>query len=350
MTNGSVPRPQIQPSWASGNTSFGGRTFQSGMGTARFSKEVLMTNWGDGGHNGTRGTAGSGSTPPASGLFLTTEPNYAPARANPTTSGRIDRITDLADVFDPLQWAETSQSRWTSEPGSWTNLSATATPNTAYAGGHTLRLGRPEFTRFTNSGLRSAQLLDIFASSTATNTNSGALLNRVSGRININTAGTNALRALAAGVFHTNDPLVASGSGANTNFVVPLAAVDSFVTGVTNARAQRPFFSPAELNMIATNTSAANWPTNAVFGNRTLEGITAGNDAVTEEWFARVYPLSTVRSRNFLVHVVGQSLQTNDLKVLSSVRQMFQIYLEPMRSGDGRATNSVPRMLGTWSL
>ena len=350
MTNGSVPRPQIQPSWASGNTSFGGRTFQSGMGTARFSKEVLMTNWGDGGHNGTRGTAGSGSTPPASGLFLTTEPNYAPARANPTTSGRIDRITDLADVFDPLQWAETNQSRWTNEPGSWTNLSAAATPNTAYAGGHTLRLGRPEFTRFTNSGLRSAQLLDIFASSTATNTNSGALLNRVSGRININTAGTNALRALAAGVFHTNDPLVASGSGTNTNFVVPLAAVDSFVTGVTNARAQRPFFSPAELNMIATNTSAANWPTNAVFGNRTLEGITAGNDAVTEEWFARVYPLSTVRSRNFLVHVVGQSLQTNDLKVLSSVRQMFQIYLEPMRSGDGRATNSVPRMLGTWSL
>ena len=102
--------------------------------------------------------------------------------------------------------------------------------------------------------------------------------------------------------------------------------------------------------MIATNTSAANWPTNAVFGNRTLEGITAGNDAVTEEWFARVYPLSTVRSRNFLVHVVGQSLQTNDLKVLSTVRQKFQIYLEPMRSGDGRATNSVPRMLGTWSL
>jgi hypothetical protein len=349
MVNGGVPRPQFQPSWASGNTSFGGRTLQSGMGPARFSKEVRMTNWGDGGHSGTPGTAGSGSTPPALGLFLTNETNYAPGRANPNTNGRIDRITDLADVFDPLQWAETSQSTWTNEPGSWTNLTATATPNTAYGGGHTLRVGRPEFTRFTNAGQRSAQLVDIFASSTATNTNSGALLNRVPGRININTAGTNALRALAAGVFHTNDPLVTSGSGTNTNFVVPVAAVGAFLSGVTNARAQRPFFSPAELNMI-TNTSPGVWPAIAVFGNRTLEGITAGNDAVTEEWFARVYPLATVRSRNFLVHVVGQSLQTNDLKVLSSVRQMSQIYLEPMRDGGGRTTNSVPRMLGTWSL
>lgn len=351
MTDGGRPRPQFQPSWANRNTSFGGRTIQRGN-SARLSTEVRMAHWGDGGHNGTLGSSGSGTTPPAAGLFVTNEADFAPAFANPNTSGRLDRITDLGGgIFDPLQWSQTGQSAaWPSEAGAWTNLTSAASPNTAYAGGHSLRFGRPEFTRFTNDGTRAAQLLDIFAVSPATNNNSQTLLNTVPSRININTAGTNALRALAAGVFHTNDPRVASGSGAGTNFVVPKAAVDGFVAGVNNFRAIRPFYSASQLPLISTDSEGGGWPAGAVFGNRSLMGITAGNGAVAEEWFSRIYPMTTVRSRNFLVNVVGQALQTNGLNVLSTERKAVQIYLQPVRDDDGLTTNSLPRVIRSWSL
>jgi len=348
MTSGGSPRPQIQPSWLSGNTSFGGRNLQSGMSTARLSREVRMENWGDGGHSGTAGTRGSGTTPPAAGLFRASENDYAPARANPATNGLLARITDLAGIFDPLQWGETNQSApWPNEPGAWANLTSSATNSTAYAGGHSLRLGRPELTRFTNDGTRAAQLLDIFAAGTNT---TGPVASRPAGRINLNTAGTSALRALAAGVFLTGDALALSASGNGSNAVVPASAVDDFVRAATNFRTQKPFYSPSQLNMIGTDSVVVNWPTNAVFGNRTRQTITAGNDALIEEWFARVYPLATVRSRNFLVHVIGQALQTNGLGVISTERTAVQIYLQPMRDGAGLTTNSIPRVIQSWNL
>jgi len=356
MVDGGAPRPQIQPSWTNGNTSFGGRTIQSGFNnTNRLTWQVRMEYWGDGGHSGALGSRGSGATPPASGFFVTNETTFAPAFANPNTNGRLDRITDLGGgVFDPLQWAQTGQSvtNFPNEPGAWTNLTTSATPNTAYVGGNTLRLGRPEFTRFTNDGTRASQLLDIFAISTATNVQSGTLLDVVPGRININTAGTNVLRALAAGVFHTNDARVVSGSGSGTNFSVSDAAVNAFVAGVTTVRSQRPFFSTSQLPMIATNNQ---WPAGAVFGNRQLLGVTAGNAAVAEEWFGRIYPLTSVRSRNFVIHVVGQALQPrgsqpNALAPVATSRLAAQIYLEPMRNAEGLTTNSMPRVLRSWSL
>lgn len=351
VDGGGQARPQIQQSWINGNTSFGGRTLQGGMETMRLTKEVRMENWGDGGHSGSAGPGPSGTTPPAVGLFVTNEANFAPAAANPNTNGRIDRITDLAAIFDPMQWGEANQStRWPKEAGAWTNLTKAAAANTAYGGGHTLRVGRSEFTRFTNTGLRSAQLLDLLAVSAVTNSSSGGLINTVRGKININTATANSLRALGAGFFHAADPLVASGSGDGTNFVVPSSAVDGFVAGVTSFRSLRPFYSVSQLAMIATNNDAAQWPTNAVFGNRKLLGITAGNDAVTEEWFGRIYPMATTRSRNFLIHVIGQVFPTNSLVPVSSYAGLFQIYLEPQRNSGGLTTNSIARLLYAWPL
>jgi hypothetical protein len=351
MTNANGPLPQIQPSWTNGNTSFGGRTLQAGMGTARLTKEARMESWGDGGHSGVAGARGAGLNPPSSGLFVTNEAAFAPASANPKTNGGLERVTDLFGVFDPLQWGQANQSsNWPTEPGAWTNITSGASPNTAYAGGHTLRIGRPEFSRFNTNGLRASQLLDVLSASVATNTNSGALLNRTHGRINVNTAGTNALRALAAGVFHNNDSRLASGSGSGTNFVIPIGAVAGFVEGVRSTRSSRPFLSASQLSQIATNTNPASWPGSAVFGNRSLAGITAGNDAASEEWFAKVYPLTTVRSRNFLIHTIGQSLRTNDLGVLSSHSAMYQVYAEPLRDTNGLTTNSRLRVIQTWGL
>ena len=215
-------------------------------------------------------------------------------------------------------------------------------------GGNTLRIGRAEHPRFTNDGLRASQLLDIFAVGP---TVSNVVVNRIPGRINLNTAGPNALRALAAGVFLTSDAAALTASGVGTNSKVPAAAVDDFVKAVVATRAERPFYSTSELNMIGTDTIVANWPTNSVFGNRTRQFITAANDAFHEEWFARVYPLSAVRSRNFLVHVVGQVVQTNNPNsVLSTSMMVFQIYAEPLRGPDGLTTNARVRTIQKWEL
>jgi hypothetical protein len=218
------------------------------------------------------------------------------------------------------------------------------TTSVTFGGGNSLRIGRVEHPRFTNDGLRASQLLDIFAVGPKVGTN---VVNRVAGRININTASTNTLRALAAGVRHALEPSIRP-----ANLDVPLAAVSAFVSGVTNFRSQRPFYSTSQLNLLSTNPAgAANWVNGAVFGNTNLLGATAWGDQAAEEWFSRIYHLSTVRSRNFLVHVVGQSVLTNNpTTVLSSSRQVFQIYAQPVRGTDGLTTNTRVQTLRQWEL
>jgi hypothetical protein len=82
-----------------------------------------------------------------------------------------------------------------------------------------------------------------------------------------------------------------------------------------------------------------------------VAGITAANDAASEEWFARVYPLATVRSRNFLVHVVAQTFFPDQIdKRVSEYRACYHVYAEPERSADGLTTNAVPRIVSSWGL
>ena len=340
-----MPLPQHQVNYER-NSSFGGRNKQHGN-LGRPNSEVTIDKWPDNGHNDTPGAApASATTPPTPGDFVSNE-QMAPARAN-ATPGSIKLATELGRVFDPMQWSEEAGQRITVDKpgpaldGNWTNITQSAVANSAFSGGTTLRIGRPEFTRFTNDGTRAAQLLDLFSA--------GPAFGPVpTGRINVNTAGTNALRALAAGVYHTNDPLLAGGTGSGSSFVVPAAAVNEFITAVVTARNVRPFYSASQLAGLSTGSGG--WPGSAVFGNRTLAGITAGNDAASEEWFERVYPLATVRSRNFLVHVVAQTFFPGKTdKRVSEYRACYHLYAEPQQSAGGLTTNSVPRIVTSWSL
>jgi hypothetical protein len=103
--------------------------------------------------------------------------------------------------------------------------------------------------------------------------------------------------------------------------------------------------------MLATNTNTASWPSSAVFGNPILLGATLWNDAAAEEWFAKILPLSTVRSRNFLIHVVSQTITTNTPPtILAEQRRIYQIYLQPLRSPAGVTTNSAPITINAWGL
>lgn len=257
-------------------------------------------------------------------------------------TGTWSNIFELGNIFDPMVWNIRTNDTHVSSTTTVAGNGSTVLTN---GGGTTLRIGRAEHGRFTNNGLRASQLLDLFA----VNTNPAATIitNRVAGRINLNTATPNVLRALAAGAVHGRDPALAPDG---TNFTVPVTAVTNFVAGVTNARRLRPFYSPAELTQITNGTG--NYPSNAVFGNRTPAVVAAWSDAAAEEWFSKIYPLASVRSRNFLIHVVAQAMTTNTNfppRPMATSRQMFQVYAEPLR-GNGLTTNVNVRRLGAWTL
>jgi hypothetical protein len=295
--------------------------------------------WLDGGHTNSPYNLGSvteANPPPLGSTAGASATNDYVQKFNNT--GVWSNIFELGNIFDPMAWNVA-----TNNP-EINNITTTATGVTN-GGGTTLRIGRAEHGRFTSNGLRASQLLDLFA----LNTNSAVtvITNRVAGRINLNTATPNVLRALAAGVVHARDPALTPGS---TNFTIPVAAVTNFVAGVTNFRNARPFYSPAQLTQI---TNGNNYPADAVFGNRTNAGVTAWNDLAAEEWFSKIYPLATVRSRNFLVHVVAQAMTTNTnfpSRPVATSRQVHQIYAEPQRSASGLTTNVNVRKLTTWTL
>jgi type II secretory pathway pseudopilin PulG len=332
----------------------GGRNWES-TNISKFPESEVHPGkfWPDTGHatNADRGGVPTSysESPDAAAFVRPPQTNIWVMRRNDT--GTFTNILELANIYDPLQWADSTARPTgvaTNQPGIWTNLTTAATADPRFGGRNTLRIGRWEFTRFTNSGTRASQLLDIFA--VGPPGTGSPVTNLIAGRININTASTNALRALAAGVANSTDPALQPGS---TNFVVPTNAASAFVTGVTNQLSRRPFFSVSELAMIATNTNASAWPSSAVFGNSNLCSVKEWNDGAAEEWFAKVYPLSTVRSRNFAVHVVGQALQVlpERTNVLSEARALFQIYCDPVRSSStGLTTNSLPVTVRAQSL
>ena len=266
-------------------------------------------------------------------------------------TGSYSNILELGNIYDPMQWSDQSGSTVARQPGLWVNLTAAATPDARFGGRNTLRVGRWEFSKFNTNGQRASQLLDLFAASTNAPGPGGVVQAKVVGKINLNTAGTNALRALVAGVYQSADPgLTPNG----TNTMLSTKAVRDFINAVTNFRSQQPFFSTAQLATLTTNITSATWPASSVFGNASLLSVTEWNDRAAENWFAKVYPLSTVRSRNFMVHVVGQALQTNGTTVLSTARKSYQICMEPVRATSGSSagftTNNIPRLLSVWDL
>lgn len=280
--------------------------------------------------------------------------------------GTYNSALELGNIFDPIRWGDSANPFHPLDPAAWMSLTSAGSVSTdgtsAGCGRNSLRIGRFEHPRFNIPGARATQLLDIFAAGL---TNGPVVTNQIRGRVNINTANTNVLRALAAGVIQSRDPALLPGG---TNFPVPTNAVRAFVSGVTNFRAQSPFLSASQLATIT--NGAGQWPTNSVFGNfripaspfisrpngdyfgnAALGSVTEWNDEAAEEWFAKVYPLATVRSRNFIVYVIGQALQSpNGTNILSSLSTVYQVHIKPLRDNNGRTTNSVAQVIQSWTL
>ena len=311
--------------------------------------------WPDNGH---ANSADYGGNPTSTSQSPTSFPPLTPPLTNNyvmirNDTGVLTNILELGNIYDPMQWSDQSGSGVASQPGLWTNLTAAASRDTRYGGRNTLRIGRPEHPRFAftdlggtypvpNMGRSAAALLDLF--STSDSYDNG-------GRINLNTAPAPVLRALAGGITLSNDlAIIPSSTLAITNRMT-----EAFAQGVMRYRSIYPFLSPSQLAFIATDYGITNgtdhwtnaWPKNAVFGNtnRTIaldtnapgndpsgwttasNGVSEWNDQAAEEWFSKIYNLSTVQSWNYRTYVVAQLVNTNGLPTGPTMRKYSLMYI-----------------------
>ena len=360
-----------------GNSAWGGAVYMKNAvestTNSYFAGESRVGGWSDGGHSSTRG-----KTPTTSPTLLSQDPTTvnpnppidstrAPARTSNRPDGRIFSVTELGYIYDPFQW-----NPFNSSPGSvddvdttwrttWKNTFKAA--DATYGSHSTLRIGRPEHKSFDQPGTRAWQLLDVFSTGDpADSSSAGAISNQIStrGRININTASREALRTLGAGIKFANDQAI---QPANVYGPQTTAAADAFADNVITQRQTQPFISTSQLAALpgaaavsAGLTTAAEpffgnpdqWPNNGptveqtdTISTSTSPTVTSGtadwNDAAAEEYFAKIYNFTTVRSRNFRVFVTGQYVDpshpdsSGNPRVLATATKVYEVFLNPTR-------------------
>jgi type II secretory pathway pseudopilin PulG len=343
---------------------------------------VLPSEWPDGGHDSPFGTAnmhgllniGASSfaddhrIEPDDPRFFNQLPSLALGREEAPTRisnlGRYHSVTELGRIYDPMMWRVRATNDTSNRPGRpWGDVLSSSASSAAHGGGNTLRIGRPEHPRFDIPGQRAAQWLDLFHTGISRSADAvkreGPVVN-IHGHVNLNTASRTALRALIAGrlaqdpemrrfVNDSHDqasgrrfPLVQKLTPTGAQAVPDITAVaDRIAAAIIRGR---PYASTGEL------ANAREQNGTRVFGNEQLfSGYTnAANypflqwtDSAAEETFARAFDAATVRSRNFRIWVVGQSLaatsSTNATpEVLAEVRKCFTVFADPgARKPDG---------------
>ena len=351
----------------------GGRNYEQGNSSFANSEVNPQLFWPDGGRTipGDKGANPGNLSQRPNTLYAGKVGTWSTklSLAGINNSGSFSNICELGNIFDPMQWADTNQlpAAAGGQRGLWTNLSTAATNDSRFCGRNSLRIGRPEFTRFAftnfatnstpwipNMGGSAAALLDLFCVS---NGNTGGGPFRTGGKINLNTAPAPVLRALAGGILLTNDPMLTGVGGSGTNFPVPPSMTEAFAQGVMRFRSKYPLLTPSHLCFIGTDPAWPNtnsWPSNAVFGNtnsialssapgNTYGGsarinVTAWNDQAAEEWFTKIYNLSTVQSDNYRAYIVAQLVDSNRTPISPVMRKYVQFFGRPNNPND--ATNN----------
>jgi hypothetical protein len=285
-------------------------------------------NWPDSGHpfdplQVGKQPSGPGQTPVD--IMASPTPTPAPytksiSLLSTTPRDALTSAAELGNVFDPAQLSYAV----TNPGGAVPDIPSSATLDSKGGGGHTLAIGRPEFSRFDTNGMRAWQLLDVFGLATGT-TNTAGL-------VNINTASRDVLRSLAAGILQNRDTAIQPTSLQN-NLYPPTATganmqqADKFADAVINSR---PLLSTSALSAIRDSQGQPFFGNPNQYNNSTQALPTEWNDPGREELFAKIYNLATTRSRNFRVFVTGQSLDKNG-NVLSTVTKVYQVFVKPTR-------------------
>lgn len=318
-----VGDPRVAYHWAcpqapngyTDNSSLWSRNIRAGItlpATGPDYKEVKLTSWPDRGHDSATVTATPGTAtkdPPATAPV---PPELTKAPTAITNATALTNLGELGNIYDPGQWSIPPDSN-----RRWTDIGTTSAADGNYGGGMTLRVGRPEFTQFDQPGVRAWQLLDILAIGSSVNTR---------GLVNINTASRDALRVLGAGVLLNRDP-----DKLPAGDLYPPAISDQADRFADSVIAARPFLSTAQLSTLkVAGAPAYVFGDPAAWAGGKQPQPSEWNDSGTEEYFGKIYPLTSVRSRNFRVFITGQALDKQG-KVVSTVSKVVQLYLNPTR-------------------
>lgn len=316
---------------------------------------VLPSEWPDGGHDADYGSvppvvlAGEGGKDgdervmPDDPQFFQNLPVPKPEQSPMMVSnrGRFYSATEWGRIYDPVMWNAGVPSG-SGEP--WPDVTDGSAASGDFGGGNSLRIGRREHPRFDRPGMRATRLLDLFHAGKSRSEDAalreGPLV-RIEGHVNLNTARRDVIRALAAGPLKM-DPSLAKRTSLTHDTMGRLAPpvsplelsaptqereADSIADAILKGR---PFASPSEIAALKDEKGRF------VFGNRDV--YPDGNsiqwsDAAAEEIFARVFEASTVRSRNFRVWVIGQSLGSGkadgSVEVLAECRKVFSVFANP---------------------
>lgn len=215
--------------------------------------------------------------------------------------------------------------------------------------------------------MSAAALLDFFCCTNSTDVVGGPY-SLGGGKINLNTAPAPVLRALAGGILLTNDP-----AQLPTSAAVSAGMAEAFAQGVMRFRSKYPFLTPSHLSFIGTDPTWPNtstWPSNSVFGNTnaislsatpgntlstTSIGITEWNDQAAEEWFSKIYALSSYQSYNYRIYVVAQLVTTNSSGQTNAIgpliKKYYQVYGRNEEATSPTSTNpyGAKNQLSTWS-
>ncbi|MEX1049168.1 MAG: hypothetical protein WED15_06550 [Akkermansiaceae bacterium] len=344
---------------------------------------VLPSEWPDGGHDSPFGsisvynlvkdlfsspTAFSNDhrIEPDAPVFFTELPDLALGREEAPTRlsnlGRFLSVTELGRVYDPVMWqVRTSTSNNAGVP--WGDVLSSSASSPDHGGGNTLRTGRPEHPAFDAPGLRASQLLDLFHVGIPRSEDDAereGLLVEIAGHLNLNTASKPALRQLIAGrlgqdpeirLFLNNTHSAELNRFPLMQKLSPAPDISTISDRIADAVIRsRPYASTGGL---ANAREVSGTTATYVFGNPKIipfpnspgfpDPYLQWTDAAIEETFARTHEASTVRSRNFRIWVVGQSITpttstTATPEVLAEVRKAFTVFADP---GERRSDGSI---------
>ncbi len=325
--------------------------------TASVYGRVLPSEWPDGGHNSEYGSNAFFSTydpqdediSPDDARFSKVDelpiPKIGEAPVLLSNRGRFYSTTELGRISDPLLWAVGLP---TAPNQPWGDITNTTQPNADHGGGNTLRIGRPEHPRFSppnDPGLQATRWLDLFHAGIPRSENKalreGPVI-EIQGNINLNTASRGALRALAAGPLGMDPRLAVRTSEIHDKTRLMAPPIDLITLSPPTIIEQADRIADAIIRSrpyaATSNLALAKEASNTyVFGNRAMFPSATRiewTDAAAEELFARVYEASTVRSRNFRIWVVAQSVvpstSTNqELEILSEVNKAYTVFVDP---------------------
>ncbi len=327
---------------------------------------VMPSEWPDGGHSSSCGSSVALSQTdthldPDDPIFFSENSQLLnpPKDESPTRISNRNRfysVTELGRIYDPIMWKVDLP---TGANLPWGDVIFSSEPSAEFGGGNTLRIGRPEHPNFAlldKPGMRASRLLDLFHVGLSRSSKAGERegpLVQIQGHVNINTASREAIRAIVIG-HRVMDLKMATRTSENHDVsslmappVQPFKLTDDMVNteadqiadAIVEHRKNQPFASTSELAELRDAEDRL------VFGNKNLlpDGQKVHwTDSAAEESFARIYEASTVRSRNFRVWVIGQTLgPTNSTDsepgILAETRRVFTLFTDPrIRDAEGK--------------